>query len=468
MTTWKKVALMLAGCSFVAAAIIAGVTLIPQQEKAAVSASWVLLNGENHQPVTEGIPLIFPALQESDRRKIRGGALENASRHISRPADFSELKFYEVSPENKLKPVAPRHFSITIEDEEDGVSHTVQLASFKIKGKTVLSPADPDFKETSYQIASSPDGKRHVVWNRGGMWLLEEGSLDEARKISSDTHNNKNRRQLEIELTKLQQARGIDTEWEMIEWNYNPRFSPDGTKIVYNTNRDFETRNSLSVWVYDLETNTEKRLLGGGRYDYGVAGWLNDGQMLVGKFDSEDVVAGSTQHLVDLQGEKGPPLTFPGGEFLRGFWTFHPSGLIAYAPRAGESGPIPLAVGSIDQKSMTIVPKIERVAAPYAYGVVSFNPSGTKLAFTYNTTRFGRDGYAVLEVVDIARNKNLEIEQEQLEGRISGGSVKWIADDQILLHTDRPERYFSDVENMYVQTMIFSTWLFRLEGGRQQ
>lgn len=74
----------------------------------------------------------------------------------------------------------------------------------------------------------------------------------------------------------------------------------------------------------------------------------------------------------------------------------------------------------------------------------------------------------MLEVVDIARNKNLEIEQDQLEGRISGGSVKWIADDQILLHTDRPERYFSDVENMYVQSMIFSTWLYKLGQEKEQ
>lgn len=76
MTTWKRVALMLTCCSFVAAAIIAELTLFPQREKAAASASWVLLNGENHLLVTEGIPLIFPALQESDRCKIRGGALD--------------------------------------------------------------------------------------------------------------------------------------------------------------------------------------------------------------------------------------------------------------------------------------------------------------------------------------------------------------------------------------------------------
>ena len=72
----KKVAWMLGGCSLVAAVIIAGFILMTRQDKAAEPGSWVLLNGESYQLVTEGIPLIFSALQESDRRKIRGGALD--------------------------------------------------------------------------------------------------------------------------------------------------------------------------------------------------------------------------------------------------------------------------------------------------------------------------------------------------------------------------------------------------------
>ncbi|MCL5993907.1 MAG: hypothetical protein M1552_07060 [Firmicutes bacterium] len=483
MTTWKRVALMLTGCSFVAAAIIAGVTLFPQREKAAISASWVLLNGENHLLVTEGIPLIFPALQESDRRKIRGGVLENALRPIRRPADFSELKFYEVSPENKLKPVAPRRFSITIEDEEDGVSHTVQLASFKVKGKTVLSPADPDFKETSYKIASSSDGKNHVVWNMGGMWLLEEGNLEKARKISSELHNNKIRRQLEQELTEIQQARGIDTAWEMIEWNYNPRFSPDGTKIVYSTNRDFETRDSMSVWIFDLETNTEKRLFGGGRYDYGVIGWLNDEQMLVGKSDGEDIFARAQVYLVDARGNKKEVIV-PDGIGLQ---TILPNGVVAYVsyviqyvPYLEMEGAYPMAVatavgiGTIDPKTLTIVPKgVERAlpaeAAPATFKKVSLNPSGTTLAYSYSETRDGRYGYNILKIVDIIRNKDLEIDLEKAgidPWELLSHTLRWISDDQILIHTMRGERYFDASADTYVQTPVFSTWLHKLGGTR--
>ncbi|MBS4007841.1 MAG: PD40 domain-containing protein [Clostridium sp.] len=306
MSARKKFAVLLGGCSLAAAVVIAGVILLPKQEKAAEASSWVLLSGENHRIVNEGEPLIFTGLQESDYRKIRSGVLEKErdvgdGRAVRRPADFSDLKFYEVSSDNSLKPANPSRFSITIKD--DGIQHALQLASFKVNGKTVLSPADPDFMETSYQLVSSPDGKRHILWTDGGMWLLEEGTLDEARKISSELHNNKTRRQLEVEVTELIQAQGIDTGWEVIVWNNDPRFSPDGTKIVYTTNRDFETRNSWSVWVYDLETNTERRLLGGGRYDYGAAGWLNDGRLLVGKSDGENIFAGSTHYLVDLQGE---------------------------------------------------------------------------------------------------------------------------------------------------------------------
>lgn len=159
MTARKKIAVMLGVCSLAAAVVLAGVILLPKQDKAADQSSWVLLSGENHLIVNEGKPLIFTALQESDRRKIRSGALDSErnageGRVVRRPADFSELKFYEVSSDNSLKPVNPSRFSITIKD--DGIQHTLQLASFKVNGKTVLSPADPDFMETSYTASALP------------------------------------------------------------------------------------------------------------------------------------------------------------------------------------------------------------------------------------------------------------------------------------------------------------------------
>jgi dipeptidyl aminopeptidase/acylaminoacyl peptidase len=330
----------------------------------------------------------------------------------------------------------------------------------------------------SHQIASSLDGKKHVVWNRGGMWLLEEGNLEEARKISSATHNNKSRRQLEIELTKLMQAEGIDTEWEMIEWNYNPRFSPDGTKIVYSTNRDFDAHNSTSLWIYDLKTNTEKRLFYKDGYHYGALTWLNDGQLLVG--ESGPILPTETgyysetaYYLVDVHGNKRE-LIVPEGI---GFQAILPSGVVAYVSYNFEmegahlmAVATAIGIGTIDPKTLTIVPKgVERAlpaeAAPATFKKVSLNPSGTKLAYSYSETRGSRYGYNILKMVDIIRNKDLEIDLEHAgidPWELHGHTLRWLSDDQILIHTGRGGRYFDASVNMYVQTLVFSTWLYKL------
>ncbi len=55
----------------------------------------------------------------------------------------------------------------------------------------------------------------------------------------------------------------ITGKWERIEWVTNPRISPDGTKILYESNKyaeDGKPVYRLGLWVFDIQSGTEERI----------------------------------------------------------------------------------------------------------------------------------------------------------------------------------------------------------------
>jgi len=64
-------------------------------------------------------------------------------------------------------------------------------------------------------------------------------------------YNGKTYDELSAELQNYWRSKGADgpaTLW----WNDNPIFSPDSSKIIYETNRDCMTGGS-SIWIFDLQ-----------------------------------------------------------------------------------------------------------------------------------------------------------------------------------------------------------------------
>ena len=224
--------------------LVVAIPLLASRDK------WTYLGPDNYQlvAVVDGIPVVFNALQDRDKEKIReaesGIFMENGVEIFNkderlgvekkwageRPDIVPPLKFKKITPQNTLVDLPKKVFEVSCEGGEG--TKKVKIAKLDINGKTILVPADPEYSPRG--LIPSPDHNKYLLATENGLWLIEAGK-ENAVKISKDEFNGKTYEELRLELQKrLVGEEGPAIVW----WNDNPIFSPDGSRIVYMTNRD--------------------------------------------------------------------------------------------------------------------------------------------------------------------------------------------------------------------------------------
>jgi hypothetical protein len=393
---------------------------------------WKNMGDNNFILVYDNLPVIFGGLQDIEK-KIIGDKLQElyegdpikAETWVNqwkgtRPDIVSPLKFYslDLNKANQLN-----HDIIELEFLNSQELSKVKFSKININGKEVLFPANPEDNPLPFGIISSNDKTKYIIPLIRELWVIDSSDFTKPKKISSNTYNGKTWEELTLELQSILPE---DTEANaVIWWNANPTISPDGAKISFVTNRDFNKGNEGSVWIYDMISKEEKKLTNNvsGEW-YRIDGWIDNNSFIAKKYaDSNSYV------LIDIEGTiKQLPLKGINPEVLA-----VNNNLIAYEPDASKDQE--LFVAEIDKKSGKIIEILHKEIEGYLISnSVSFNSTGSKLAFVYGV---GNDGHRRLSMLDINKKEEKEPKQSVLGGRILGGYVKWLDEDRVLVHTSK-------------------------------
>jgi len=299
---------------YILAVVLVIVSLFVASRLFATNSSWIYLGSEDYRLVASGNGnfIVFNALQDVDARKImeaRSGIMTDSGVEIMPEGKNTDmtyeemrgniiptLKFYAITAENTLVELGNKEtFEILSPwKNRKQAEGKLKIIRLDLNGKSVLSEDEPEFS----QFIPSPDNTKYLLTDGiRDLWLLESDKSN-AVKISTDMYNGKTYDELSAELQNYWRSKGADgpaTLW----WNDNPIFSPDSSKIIYETNRDCMTGGS-SIWIFDFTTKEEHPLVKNesGEY-YRCDGWIDATHIIVHRYYQNDKVS---YFIVDING----------------------------------------------------------------------------------------------------------------------------------------------------------------------
>jgi hypothetical protein len=409
----------------------------------ATQGGWTYLGDEYYSVVFDGEAIVYNALQEEDMQKI-SDEIEKKPSVVEkwqgkRPEMIAPLNIRFITARNVLNDVAKPPFIVTF--DEFGETKAAELIANSFEGETILTPADPEYSSLPMGLIMSPNKKKYLIPTNSGMWLLENGE-NQAVKISKDTYKGKNIGQLAENLAALYPD--IDGPF-IIWWNNDPKFSPDSSKIVFTTNRDFERANGMSVWVYDFATSLERPIVSiVDKEYYLVKGWVGNDHLIVERFNNHL----SNYYLVDMAGNL-TELNLEGAN--PSLIATHSNGFIAYSPDASTYKDLYISKVDVNNQGVSTLAEII-LDGPIIINSITFNPSGTKVS--YITSRID-SRFRNLNVFDLNLLKEIDVNQRNLKGDLIGGeAARWIGDDRLIVYA----------EKMKNNMVTISTWIYSLKG----
>ncbi|MBE0447090.1 MAG: PD40 domain-containing protein [Actinobacteria bacterium] len=397
-------------------------------------SQWTLLGSEDYKLIARvgDLPVVFNALQDKDKRRIVEARAKNPGIEKrwknSRPDVVPPLKIKTILPQNSLADVKTSSFDVAFEDEEG--QRVGKVNKFIAGGKALLA-IEPEF--SCFELTPSSDYSKYIIPTGKGLWLVDP-EKERTTKITADSYGGKTI----DELRGYGIATGKEESWSLF-WNDNPLFSPDGSKIVYVTNRDCLEKGT-SIWLLDLSTGDEHPLKNNENGEhYRVRGWIDNDHILYSKFTGNLDYA----FIADISGNYSE-MDMPS---LSGVLAQHPNGMIAHTPDYEAGKDIFVAKIGAD-KSLIKLHKID--CSHLTYDSVGFSPDGSKVVFAYMVDDRGTEN---ISVVDLNSKKELVLTDPPSRGHVLG-DVKWLDNERLLIHTEEVINGVGEV----------STWIYSLKG----
>lgn len=438
--------------------LLVAVPLLASRDK------WSYLGPENYQlvAIAGNVPVVFNALQDRDKEKVReavsGTFRENGVEVFEqgrspdrktrweddRPEILPLLTFKKITPQNTLAGLRKEVFEVSCKGREETIK--VKLAKLRVNGKSILVAANPE--SSSSGLVFSPDNTKCLVATEKELWLIEAGKED-AIKISKDLFNGKTYAELRSELQKkLAGKEGPAVLW----WNDNPVFSPDGSKIVYMTNRDCVASGGSSLWLYDLATRKERPLVRNvaGEH-YRCKAWVDNSHVIYQKF-----ARGASRYFIaDLQGNS-IELKLEGQK--PEIFAVH-NGLLAYTPDCTAPKTVCIAKISFSDFSTTKIYEktiggaLREVLPGTTYRPRGyFAPDGSRLAYLFAPDT-GETAQQIA-IVDLAAKKEVILKEAlSKEGaRAVLYDFDWLDGRRLLVRVSRVVNGMSEISSwIYVR-----------------
>ncbi|MBM7564749.1 copper amine oxidase N-terminal domain-containing protein [Paenibacillus sacheonensis] len=166
----------------------------------------------------------------------------------------------------------------------------VKLQKVSLAGRSIVMPQDIDQFPLEYVI--TPDGNKSFVVADNGIWLINSAAK-KLQRISPLAYKGKT-------FSMIAKEGPTNDEHWMLYWNGGVRPSPDGTKLIYTSNKTNRSPMEAALFTYDLATGAETRI---GKTDgamYEIIGWLDSQRVLcIKEYDSV-----RTTIAVNMQGEE--------------------------------------------------------------------------------------------------------------------------------------------------------------------
>lgn len=451
----KRKGIILIICSFIVVTIAVILVTFASGLLSAEESNtpWKLVDKDAYKLVKTGSGdlILYRILQDKEKTMIvsitsekADGSLKENWKEIRDEFVNNILKNIKIlSIDDSLKSAQIDKFNVPYTDSEGDKVATFFMVTTD-SGKSIIIPMEAE--ELPFEFVSSDDKTKYLIASSKGLWMLE-GSNKNAVMISKKTFKGKSYEELQAELS-IKYA-GSDGA-ELLFWNDSPIFSPDGSKIVYITNRDCISTGGQSIWLYDLGTGEEKVLANSSGEYYRCRGWLGKNHILCQKYSGEkvyNIVIEDTGKMMDLNLE---------GENIEILGTTY-SGVIAYTPDYSSSNAI--YIDKFDKENGS-TSKVYRnkingtLRIPQGYE--GFSDDGIKFAYLYAPD--DNNSFQNIGVISIEEESEMVISElpSEIKQRTIIDNFNWINSKKLLINLSTIKEGIPEI----------STWVYDLKGGQ--
>lgn len=253
----------------------------------------------------------------------------------------------------------------------------------------------------------------YLAYTDMGIWRIDPEKLS-AIKISSDTYSGRTQDEISNKIMK------IYPEW-YLTWIDSVKISPDGSYIVYRTNRDSALMNETSVWGIDLKTGEERQLIPSS-YNNDIVGFITDSHIVVGALGDTRMMDIKENMIISVDIPKLPNFSI---SEVR-------DGRILFSSYEDGNSNSTTWINSID----VLTGKVTEIMSITGYldGEPRFSPSGNKVAIGYGSDPMV--GVVDVLIVDLStKSQMLLTDSLKNTSAVKGNIIRfhWVNDDTVLV-----------------------------------
>lgn len=267
-----------------------------------------------------------------------------------------------------------------------------------------------------------------------GIWSINPNS-ETAQKITSDSYLGESQADISAEL----QAQGSG---EYLIWIDSVAISPNGSYVIYRTNRDADALNETSLWKIELNSNSEEQFVAPATNN-DIVGFISDNKAVIGSL--------ANTRMVDVSSSSTIALSIP--EISNACVKSAKAGVIVVSSYNDGSSNTTAHISDVDNMTGALT-EITQVSG-YLDGNPQFSPSGNKVAIGYGTDAMvGVDDVMIVDLSTTAQTLLTDSIATTRSAQTINSNVTgclWIDDEALLVNTQQ-ENDLPTVDNSGIAT----------------
>lgn len=308
-------------------------------------------------------------------------------------------------------------FTISIMDQSNG-QYAALFYKASIGQDSFVFPSEWGSQPFGFVHAS--DKGIYLAFTDMGIWSINPNS-ETAQKITTDSYLGESQADISAELQTQDSG-------EYLIWVDSVAISPNGSYVIYRTNRDADALNETSLWKIELNSNSEEQFVAPA-INNDIVGFISDNKAVIGSL-------GDTR-MVDVSSSSTIALDIP--EISNSCVKSAKDGVIVVSSYNDGSSNTTAYISDVDNVTGAVT-EITQVSG-YLDGIPQFSPSGNKVAIGYGTDAMvGVDDVMIVDLSttaqtlltdSIATTRSVQTINSNVTGCL------WIDDEALLVNTQQ-------------------------------